>query len=193
VGEIETRSLILKRAQRLFLQRGYADVSVGEVADAVGVTKPTLYYHFGNKEALYAAVLVDLMREVGGHVLRVVSGQAPVRERLIDLVRGYFTHADATMEPLLRDTSELIGQEHAQEVRRVYQEHLLAPIEALMTEGIASGLIRELDPSDLVRALMGLLDAFTAAGGHLARTLEEHQAVAVWVVSLFLDGASPRP
>ncbi len=70
-GVVETRELILRQAERLFMQRGFAAVSVGDVAEAVGVTKPTLYYHFGDKEGMYAAMLVALMTRVGAHVRRV--------------------------------------------------------------------------------------------------------------------------
>jgi AcrR family transcriptional regulator len=192
VGEVETRQLILRCARTLFLHRGLADVSVGEIAEAVGVTKPTLYYHFGNKESLYTAVLCDLMREVGGYIQHIARTDAPIRVRLADLAMGYFLHADTTMEPVLRDASELIGPKLAAEVRQVYHDELLAPIEALMEEGIRAGEIRSLEPQHLVRALMGLLDAFTATSGHRSRTADQHQLMSAMLVSLFLDGAAPR-
>jgi hypothetical protein len=44
----------------------------------------------------------------------------------------------------------------------------------------------------LVRAWFGLLDAFTAQGGHTARMPEEHRQVAIQVARFFLDGAAPR-
>ncbi|MBF6589349.1 MAG: TetR/AcrR family transcriptional regulator [Ktedonobacterales bacterium] len=192
VGEVATHRLILRRARTLFPHRGFADVSVGEVALAVGVTKPTLYYHFGNKEALYTAVLCDLMREIDGYIRGTVAKPDSARQRLIELATGYFLHADATMEPMLRDTSELIGPRLAAQVRAAYEDELLAPIEGLMREGMRLGEIRSGDARDLVRALMGLFDAFTDPGGHRARTVEEHQAVAHALISLFLDGAAPR-
>lgn len=192
VGELETRQLILKHARALFLHRGFADVSVGEIAEAVGVTKPTLYYHCGNKESLYIAVLCDLMREVGGYVQRIVHSDAPIRARLVELTLGYFLHADTTMEPVLRDAAELIGPALAAEAHQAYHDELLMPIEALMEEGILGGEIRSLEPQHLVQALMGLLDAFTATSGHRSRTMEQHRAVATMLVSLFMDGAAPR-
>jgi TetR/AcrR family transcriptional regulator len=121
VGELETRDLILRHARRLFMRRGFADVSVGEVAEAVGVTKPTLYYHFGDKEGLYAVVLVDLMREVGGYIRTVVERPAPLRDRLRQIAVGYFLNANGTMEPMLRDASQLIGQERATAVWAAYE------------------------------------------------------------------------
>ncbi|HEX6121956.1 MAG TPA: TetR/AcrR family transcriptional regulator [Ktedonobacterales bacterium] len=189
---METRQLIQRHARALFLHRGFADVSVGEIAEAVGVTKPTLYYHFGNKEALYTAVLCDLLREVGGYVQRIVRLEQPIRVRLTELATGYFAHADTTMEPVLRDANELIGPAMAAEVYRIYHEEMLAPIETLMEEGIRQGEIRALEPEHLVRALMGLLDAFSPAGGHRSRTPAQHHAMAAMLVSLFLDGAAPR-
>lgn len=189
VAEVQTRSLILRHARVLFMQRGYADVSVGEVAEAVGVSKPTLYYHFHDKERLYAAVLIDMMTEVGGYVRSVVSRPLPVRDRLLELAYGYFLHADATMEPLLRDTSELIGRERAAQVLAAYHLELLEPIADLMRAGMASGEFAARDPYLVVRAFMGLLDAFTEPGGHLARDEAQHRQVSEQMVSLFLCGA----
>lgn len=49
--------LIARVAARLFAARGYDATSVREIAEAAGVTKPTLYYHFGSKEGLAQALL----------------------------------------------------------------------------------------------------------------------------------------
>jgi len=157
---LDTRENILRQARGLFMQRGFADVSVGEVAELVGVTKPTLYYHFESKQGLYTAVLCDMMREVGGYIEEVVTLDAPVRERLRLLAVGYLSHARMRIEPMLRDTFELIGQERAAEVIHAYHEYLIAPIANLLRMGVASGAIAPLDPNTLTRAFLGLLDTF---------------------------------
>jgi AcrR family transcriptional regulator len=53
----QTQQRILGGAYRLFRQKGYARVSMDEIADGTDVTKRTLYYHFESKDALLAAVL----------------------------------------------------------------------------------------------------------------------------------------
>lgn len=186
------RDQVLTHARHLFMHRGFASVSVGEVAETVGVTKPTLYYHFGDKEGLYAAVLCDILREVGGYVRQVTETQLPLRQRLLDLALGYFLHADATLEPMLRDTSELIGAERAALVWDVYHHDFFAPLRTLMEDGIAQHELRSTDPDVLVRAFLALLNGFTEPGGHIMRTSTEHQQVAATVVSLFLDGVGAR-
>lgn len=191
-AEAETRRQVLLHARRLFMQRGYAGVAVHEIAAAVGVTKPTLYYHFGDKEGLYAAVLCDVMREIGGYIRQVTETKDSVRRRLTDLALGYFTYADATMEPMLRDVTGLIGPQRAAQVWEAYEREFLAPMRRLMLDGARTGEVRSYDTGMLVQAFLGLLDAFTAPGGHTARTEAEHRRAADALVSLFLEGAAPR-
>jgi len=47
---------ILDKAIELFSAKGYEGVSVSELTEAAGITKPTLYYYFGSKEGLFEAV-----------------------------------------------------------------------------------------------------------------------------------------
>lgn len=65
------RALIVAAAVELFHSRGYDHVSMGNIADAVGIVPSALYRHFPSKQ--------ELMREV------VLSGIAPAREALLDL------------------------------------------------------------------------------------------------------------
>lgn len=174
------------------MQRGLASVSVSEVAEAAGVTKPTIYYHFGDKEGLYAATLCDVIQEVGGYVRQVTESALTIRQKVDSLVFGYFLHADSTMEPVLHDTQKLLGQERASLVWNCYEQNLVAPIRAMMEEGMRADELRPNDPDMLVRALLALLDSFTAPEGHSSRTCQQHRKMADAVVSLFLDGVTSR-
>ena len=53
----DTRRRILQSAHKLFRRRGYARISMDEIASATRVTKRTLYQHFESKDALLSAVL----------------------------------------------------------------------------------------------------------------------------------------
>jgi len=56
-------------AHGLFAERGFADVTMDEIAAEVGVTKPLLYNYFGNKERLYIAC----MEQAGDSLTRTVG------------------------------------------------------------------------------------------------------------------------
>jgi AcrR family transcriptional regulator len=53
----DTRRRIIDAAYGLFYRAGFARAGVDDIAEAAGVTKRTLYYHFDSKDALVAAVL----------------------------------------------------------------------------------------------------------------------------------------
>ncbi len=52
-----TRNQILESATRLFLDEGYSQTSIEQIAENAGTTKPTVYSHFGSKRALFDAVV----------------------------------------------------------------------------------------------------------------------------------------
>jgi len=55
-NDSDTRRILLAGALELFSKRGYEAVGVQEIVDRAGITKPTLYYHFGSKEGLFRSL-----------------------------------------------------------------------------------------------------------------------------------------
>src|SRR6516164_5476826 len=69
------RQNIIGAARALFAEKGYSGTTVDEIVAKAKTTKPMLYYYFGNKEGLFAAVLEDVysgMREIENS-LRVID------------------------------------------------------------------------------------------------------------------------
>lgn len=102
----------LSVAHDLFAERGYAAVTMDEVAAAVGVTKPLLYNYFGNKERLYIACM-----ERAGEALFAMIGQAVAQaqgpsETLGAGIRAFFGFLDADRAAwavLFDETSSHVG------------------------------------------------------------------------------------
>lgn len=59
------REAVLHAAAALFLKLGFSAASMGQVADAAGVSKQTIYSHFRDKEHLFAEVVAMKLREYG--------------------------------------------------------------------------------------------------------------------------------
>jgi TetR/AcrR family transcriptional regulator len=65
VEAVSTATRILDTAEQLFAERGYAAVSVREIAGRVGLNQASLYNHFPSKQALYEAVLERGLKPIG--------------------------------------------------------------------------------------------------------------------------------
>ena len=53
----DTKQKILEKALELFSESGYDSVSVGQIAEAVGIKAPSLYNHFQSKRAIFEAIV----------------------------------------------------------------------------------------------------------------------------------------
>ena len=80
----DTGQKILAAASELFLRDGYARTNLEQVAAAAGVTKPTIYSHFGSKEKLLDAVTRGLAQQP---LQAIVSSLAPTNDPRADLLR----------------------------------------------------------------------------------------------------------
>ena len=61
----DTKERILLTSLQLFAQRGYAAVSVSDIAGALGITKGALYRHFESKQAIFDAILARMEQRDG--------------------------------------------------------------------------------------------------------------------------------
>ena len=59
---MDTKQRILDEALTLFSEKGYANVFVGDIAEAVGIKAPSLYKHYKSKKAIFDAI-IDLMNQ----------------------------------------------------------------------------------------------------------------------------------
>jgi TetR/AcrR family transcriptional regulator len=86
------REYIIGVAEKLFLDKGYDNVPMSDIAEEVGVNRATLYLYFKNKDSLYFSVLLrglHLMRE---KFRKAVKDDQNGLERLISLGRAFFEY-----------------------------------------------------------------------------------------------------
>ena len=99
----ETRSRIAQAAIELFATHGFDGTSVREIAEAAGVTKPVLYYHFGSKEDLYLAMVRECYTRCWNYIAQATDRRGSFRERLRALVAAHFNYFNRE-----KDTARLL-------------------------------------------------------------------------------------
>ena len=90
--ESDSRQQILDVALRLFAHKGYAAATVREIVDTVGITAPSLYYYFGNKEGLYMELMQTHCARIDQALESHMHTSSSAKERLKDLVDKIFLH-----------------------------------------------------------------------------------------------------
>jgi len=149
------RSELIRQAARLFAERGYHGTSIGDLAEALGVQKATVYAHTASKED----VLYATMREGADAFHAALDGipdELPATEKIRLALRAHLrTVADqldiATV--FMREWRYLEGERRAEivEERRRYEERF----RALFREGRELGELRT-DLDDATAALLSL-------------------------------------
>ncbi|HEX2312349.1 MAG TPA: TetR/AcrR family transcriptional regulator [Thermomonospora sp.] len=86
----ERENQLLDIAEELFVERGYADTSIEDIARAAGVTRPVVYEHHGNKEGIYLACVRRARRRFEDAVQAAYRSTDDPREQLARGADAYF-------------------------------------------------------------------------------------------------------
>jgi len=181
------RERIFAEAVRLFGTRDFSDVSMQDVADAAGVTKAALYYHFQDKVDLYYKALLARVESVREAMEHAIAGGGSLEERLVRLALvGMERLQSDVYQPHLHSHQHLDHERHAQ----VHQamERLQEPAIRVFAEGevVNAGLSPRAATTLLGGVIASLILPFPDSGGDdLPSDPEERVRLAIRV---FLRG-----
>jgi len=82
---------IIEAAKSLFIEKGFAETSMSEIAAKVGINRPTLHYYFRTKERMFQAVFGMIIEQIIPRVQDFVTNRSlSVEERIGGVVDTYF-------------------------------------------------------------------------------------------------------
>lgn len=170
----DVRESILAEAVRLFGQHGYEATPLQSIADAVGIRKPSLLYHFPSKEALHREVIDTSFDHWREELPRVLAESAAGYDRFTSAMKALLAFFRAEPNRARLTVREMLDRPEA--LRARLREHLSPWIRVLtdyLRMGQASGMVKpELDPeSYVVQVLMMVVS--TAAIGQVAGAITD--------------------
>ena len=192
------RLRILDAASAVFAELGFAGARVDEIAARAGVNKAMLYYHVGDKRALYAAVLMRTFDRVQDAIAPILEATGSARRRLEEviaalggMVKRYPDHPRIVLREIASGGATLPPEVLARML------DVVAVVRELLEEGMAAGEFRRRDPVlthltivgavVFLNATAALRERAAALGGRLDLP-EATVDVADFLNALLLDG-----
>jgi AcrR family transcriptional regulator len=184
---------IIDAAAKLFRDKGYADTSIQDIADSVGILKGSLYYYIESKEDLLFRVLSDTYEAACVPVaeVREMTDVAPL-ERLKTYIRKHieFNTTHLTKIAIYYHDFNLVGPKRRKiivEQRRVFETF----IAELVAEASEAGEVdRAIDPkvcSYLILGTMNGIYTWFRPGGYISR--QDLAELASEIIINGVDGA----
>jgi TetR/AcrR family transcriptional regulator len=154
---VRTRAEIVAAAERLFAEQGFEATRLDDIAAAVGIRRAAIFYHFGDKQELYAEVLDEIFRES----TRALPTGGSAAERLEASLTGWIdfvVQRPSVARLILREAANARPGKGTAFTRagRTSSDWF----RAVIAEGIASG---ELEPRIEPYRFMSLMGAMTVS------------------------------
>ncbi len=152
------RKEIFDTSVHLFLEKGFNETSMREIAVAAGIGKSTLYDYFGSKDEILITYFEDEIQKITEHAKEIAEQDMSVSEKLRCIMHMHLEYLVDNKNLYLKLTVEaqrlsFQSQQEIQIARHAYQDML----RALVEEGIQNGEFREINPLFAARSIFTLL------------------------------------
>jgi AcrR family transcriptional regulator len=188
-ADLPLRERTLAEATRLFVAYGYNGISMREIAEAVGVSKAGLYYHFKDKQDLFLAILADSLSSIGQLVQLAPSAGAHTREQIGQLVRSLFAQSSEQRAVIRLASLEMahLSPEARAAFGRDYEQQFVGRIAAILQAGVARGDLRPIDSRAATWLLLGMMYPFFTPNPNYDRMPEPMIDL---LLTVFFDGTA---
>ena len=184
------REAVIRAAAHAFNHKGYHNTSLDDIAAALEVSKPTVYYYVTNKEQLLFECFVAGIEPIRTAFRKARKLKANGRERL-KAVLGHYGQAVASEFGwcMVRAEDQDLSPSMSAHIKSLKSE-IDQGIRRLLREGMQDGSIHPCDPKMTAFALAGALN-------WIAHWYRENQSmtgaeIAAAFIAVFENGLSPR-
>jgi len=175
----ETKDLLLRAAETIFVRDGYEKAELGEIAALAGRTKGAIYGHFKSKEDLFIALFAERMRSQASRVDARLAESKSAEQNLRVLREFYVETLQDKNWSLLQLEFKLFAIRHPEsmeQLRRVYRElfpQLHKEEEFAKVFGSSGRGKAALNRSSAVAALSPILSALAVEAQFVPELLDE--------------------
>ncbi|MEM6795730.1 MAG: TetR/AcrR family transcriptional regulator [Acidobacteriota bacterium] len=151
---------IYRKAANIIYEKGFNATSMGDIADAVDLTKGGLYYYIKGKKALLFAIMNFAMDQLEAEVLAPARSEVDPRSRLANMVGGHIRVVlqDPSAMTILVYEEENLSAEHRVKIvsrKNEYEAVLRESIRAVIDQQHPTGA--HIDPAVAAYSVLGMV------------------------------------
>ena len=192
----EREALILQAAEDVFIEKGYYDTSMEEIAVRVGIAKGTIYLHFASKEALVVAILTRDMEIFLEELEVALATEQTARAKLAAFLKSMHTGLRRKRNQFLSSISyqgdvRCHLSEHGHRIHELW-EQMAHKVAGILEEGKAAGEFKATLPTRMM-----LCALFSLSSPHVFERLGLEKDVppeefVEYVATIFFNGVQER-
>ncbi len=159
--EAERRAQIMRAARSLFVERGFLNTRMEDVAKRAQLSKGAVYFYFGSKRELFHALVDEEHSNTVAFLEEAATDQRAGPEKLIDVGIRYLDYFAGLKSPprffMIMNEMAIRDEEIRERVTQIH-ERFVAEVAKLIGEGIEAGSFRALDPVSSAMMLKAFID-----------------------------------
>ncbi len=168
----KARSEILRAAAQNFATHGLEGARTDAIAEAAKVNKALLFYHFKTKNALFSAVVEELIGDVHRSLIELLSSPAPPQELVIEYLERFFEAISSSPQlGCLIQRAILTDSRLAERLAQKYFVPRFQKLAALIRRGVKEGDFRRVDAFQTALSINALV-LFSVVGAHAVKEID---------------------
>ncbi len=193
--QAEREEQILRAARKVFVEKGFENARMTDVASAAGLSKGAVYFYFDSKQALIRALAAQEHVRANAILDEVLAHRdLSAKQNFQDLLRQLLHHLLSLRYPprFFLLIGELATRDEALRANFLEtHERLMERIIQVIDQGIEDGTFRKVDPHVVAAVLKASSDGLTLERAIGANPRGEPEHIIQETVDLFLNGILP--
>lgn len=156
-----TEQHIIEVARQVFIEKGFEETSMSDIAAKAGINRSGLHYYFRTKDRLFEAVFTDIIHYFLPTIHQIILQDSPIHERISKITDVYFDMMWATpsmpmfvIREMQRDATHLLDT-----MRKVELGQYISKIKDALQKEMEQGRMRQTPFEFIPYAFYGLLFA----------------------------------
>jgi TetR/AcrR family transcriptional regulator len=195
---VATRAALMEAAETVFLEKGYGNTSLSEIARRAGMTKSLIHHYFGSKDGLWREVKYERFTQYAQRQIEMLRDAKPTAELLRASLAFYFDFLRRNPQ-IVRILAWMFLEQDQDDCLAIDRELVAKGVEKIRQSQAEGQLRADIDPRFILFVFIGLCQHWFQDKGHFINDFgteglpaDLDEAYLASIIKIFFEGLLPR-